>query len=125
MHRIANDVICHRNFANERLQRAHIVLREGSLDRRDEIGSCLTNDGKFLGFAGIVDEDVEHETVELGLGERIGPFLLNGVLRGQNEERLGEFVPLTTDRHLRDAGADPPLHRPAALSGAGVQQFAG
>ena len=32
--------------------------------------------------------DLEHEAVELGFGQRIGAFLLDGVLRGQHEKRL-------------------------------------
>ena len=39
---------------------------------------------------GIVDEHVEHEAVELRFGQRIGAFLLDRVLRGQHEERLGQ-----------------------------------
>ncbi len=37
---------------------------------------------------GIVDDHVEHEPVELRLGQRIRPFLLDRVLRRQHEERL-------------------------------------
>ena len=33
----------------------------------------------------------EHEPVELRLGQRIGAFLLDGVLRGQDEERIGQL----------------------------------
>ena len=47
---------------------------------------------------GIIDEDVEHEAVQLGLGQRIGALLLDGVLRGQHEERLGQPVPLRRRR---------------------------
>ena len=49
---------------------------------------------------GIIDPDVEHEPVELGLGQRIRPFLLDRVLRGQHEERLGQRMPPAADRHL-------------------------
>ena len=42
----------------------------------------------------IIDEDVEHEAVQLGLGQRIGALVLDGVLRGQHEERLGQPMPL-------------------------------
>ena len=49
---------------------------------------------------GIVDEDVEHEAVELGLGQRIGAFLLDRVLRGQHEERLGQRCRVPPDGDL-------------------------
>ena len=41
---------------------------------------------------GVVDVDVEHEAVELGLGQRVGALLLDGVLRGEHEERQVERV---------------------------------
>ena len=54
----------------------------------------------FLGRRRIVDLDVEHEAVELGFGQRIGPFLLDRVLRGDGEERLGQGVGRLPDRHF-------------------------
>ena len=48
----------------------------------------------------IVDLDVEHEAVELGLGQRIGAFLLDRVLRGDREERLGQRIGRLADRHF-------------------------
>ena len=48
----------------------------------------------------IVDLDVEHEAVQLGLGQRIGPFLLDRVLRGDGEERLGQRIGRLADRHF-------------------------
>ena len=54
---------------------------------------------------GVVDQDIEHEAVELGLGQRIGPFLLDRVLGRQHEERVGQPVALAADGDL------PLLHR--------------
>ena len=45
----------------------------------------------------IIDDDLEHETVQLGLGQRIGPFLLDRVLRAQDEKRLFQNVVLAGD----------------------------
>jgi hypothetical protein len=42
----------------------------------------------------------EHEAVELGLGQRIGAFLLDRVLRREHEERLGQRVVLAPDGDL-------------------------
>src|SRR3712207_8454681 len=36
--------------------------------------------------------DVEHEAIELGLGQRVGAFQLDRVLRRQHEERAFELV---------------------------------
>ena len=40
----------------------------------------------------MLDHDVEHEPVELGFRQRIRAFELDGVLRGEHEERLFERV---------------------------------
>ena len=44
--------------------------------------------------------NLEHETVDLGLGQRVGTLLLDGVLGGHHEEGLGELEGLVTDGHL-------------------------
>ena len=44
--------------------------------------------------------DVEHEAVELRFRQRIGALLLDRVLRGQHEERLGQRMPRAADGHL-------------------------
>ena len=53
----------------------------------------------------VADLDVEHEPVQLRFGQRIGSFLLDRVLRGDGEERVGQLVCLASDRNL------PFLHR--------------
>ena len=58
------------------------------------------DDVQLLVLAGIVDQDVEHEAVELGLGQRVGSLLLDRVLGGQDEERIGQAVPLAAHGHL-------------------------
>ena len=57
-------------------------------------------DAFFLLEAGIIHLDVEHEAVELGLGQRVGAFLLDRVLRGDDEERLRQVVGLLADGDL-------------------------
>ena len=48
----------------------------------------------------ILDEHLEHEAVLLGFGQRIGAFLLDRVLRGQHEERVGQLVADAADGDL-------------------------
>ena len=48
---------------------------------------------------GIADGELHHEPVELRLGQRIGALLLDRVLRGQHEERLGQHVRLPRRGH--------------------------
>ena len=70
----------------------------------DTFGLCdrgrQPDDVELLLLVGVVDQDVEHEPVELRLGQRVGPFLLDRVLRGQDEERVGQPVPLAADGDL-------------------------
>ncbi len=55
-------------------------------------GGGEADDVVFFLFAGIVDKYVEHEAVELGLGEGVGAFLFDGVLGGHDEKGFGEAV---------------------------------
>ncbi len=50
--------------------------------------------------AGIADPDLEHEAVELCLGERIGPLVLDRILGREDEEGLLEAVRGSADRDL-------------------------
>ncbi len=51
------------------------------------------------------DLQLEHEAVHLRLGQGVGAFLLDRVLRREHEERVGQGMRLVADRHL------PLLHR--------------
>ena len=50
--------------------------------------------------ARIVHVNVEHEAVELGLRQRVGALLLDGVLRGDDEEGVGQIVGRLAHGHL-------------------------
>ncbi len=52
----------------------------------------LRHDRDLVVLAEVVDDDVEHEAIELRLGQRIRAFELDRVLRGQHEERLVERI---------------------------------
>ena len=49
---------------------------------------------------GIAELDREQEAVELRFGQRVGADLLDRVLRGDHEERLGQRARLAVHRHL-------------------------
>ena len=51
------------------------------------------------------------KAVKLRFGQRIGAFLLDGILRGQHKERLFEVVGLSGGRSLR-APAWPAARQP-------------
>ncbi len=64
-------------------------MKIGSIGSGSAVVVCAH--GRHLVVLGqVVDHDVEHEPVELGFGQRIGPFHLDRVLRGQDEERLAQ-----------------------------------
>ena len=60
---------------------------------------------EFVGTRWVADLELEHEAIDLRLGQRVGAFLLDGVLRRQNEERLLELERLVANGDL------PFLHR--------------
>ena len=63
-------------------------------------GRHAVEDRQFLFLAGVGQLQLEHEAVDLGLGQRIGAFLLDGVLRGQDQERLLQRVAGVADGDL-------------------------
>ena len=54
----------------------------------------------LLGARRIADLELEHEAVHLRFGQRIRAFLLDGILRGEHEERFVELVGLVADGDL-------------------------
>ena len=48
-------------------------------------------------LVGILDDELEEEAIELRLGQRVGAFHLERVLRREHEERLLELVGLLRD----------------------------
>ena len=58
---------------------------------------AISNSSSKFGY---LHEDLEHEAVLLGFGQRIGAFLLDRVLRGQHEERVVEAVADAADGDL-------------------------
>ena len=63
-------------------------------------GRRRLDDLELLVLGRVVDAHLEHEAVELGLGQRVGAFLLDRVLRGEHEERLGQLVAHAADGDL-------------------------
>ena len=57
-------------------------------------------DGTFLGARGVADMHLEHEAVELRLGQLVGALLLERIHRGEHEEWVGQFVSLVPEGDL-------------------------
>ncbi len=73
---------------------------QGGRDLHGHIGRRSLDDLQFLLLARVFHERVEHEAVQLGFRERIGPFLFDGVLSGHHKKRLFQHVPFASHRHL-------------------------
>ncbi len=76
----------------------------GGEDRRQvrEDAARLPGDDLPLGLGrGVADVDPHQEAVHLGLGERMGPVILEGVLGRDHHEGSGERVGLVIQRDLR------------------------
>src|SRR4051812_17211980 len=58
------------------------------------------DDRDLVAVLGVADDELEHEAVDLRLGQRVGALGLDRVLRRQHEERLGDLVGLVPDRDL-------------------------
>ena len=60
----------------------------------------LVEDDDLLQRLRVAQPQAQHEAVELGLGQRERALVLDGVLRGDDEERLGHRVGRAVDRDL-------------------------
>ena len=98
--RVADDVIGHGHAAHDPLELENPGPIECRRYFRLELSRGAADDLEFLLLLGIIDEGVEHEAVELGLGQRVGSLLLDRILRGQHEERFGQPAALASGRHL-------------------------
>ena len=82
-----------------RLECLQVLERERltQLGLRDELP---LDDGQLLVVLRIVDEDLQHEPVDLRLRQRVGALGLDRVLRRHDEKRLRHRIGRVRDRHL-------------------------
>jgi len=50
------------------------------------LNRCRCYDGVFVFLIEVIDNNVEHEPIQLGFGQRVCPFQLDGILRSQHEK---------------------------------------
>lgn len=55
---------------------------------------------RFFFDRGVIDEQLEKKTVRLRFRQGVGSFLLDGILRRHDEERLGQRMGFPANRHL-------------------------
>ena len=113
-----HDVIGHGDFADDFLQFENLRAAEHGLDVGDEGARGARDDLPLLVAARVADFHEEKETVALRLGQRIGAFLLDGILRREDEERLVE-IRACCRRRSRAFPASPRAARPAFSAACG------
>ncbi len=99
----AGDVVGHRlgqmDAPREREQPRELVARDDGGDHRLDSDLAVQHDAlEHLGRVA-ADINLEQEAVELRLGQRVGALEVNGVLRGEHEERVGQRVRLAPGGH--------------------------
>ena len=67
---------------------------------RRRAGAHEVEDLPLLGARGVGDVQLEHEAVELRLGKLVGAFLVERVLRGEHQERVGQRIGRVADGDL-------------------------
>ena len=97
---VDEDVLGHGHPPHQPLEPGDLLGGERGGRLRSLVAGRPPEDLELLGGARIVHPDVEHEPVELGLGERIGPLLLDRILGRQDEERVGQGIGSAPGRHV-------------------------
>ena len=87
------------HLARRGLRLHELLGRQHLLDLRRVLERAV-HDRDLLAVGGIVDHGLEHEAVDLRLGERVRALRLDRVLRRQHQERMRRLEGLGTDRHL-------------------------
>ena len=67
---------------------------------RIETGIPVCHHLSLLFLAGIIKQDLQHETIELRLGQRIGAFILNRVFSREHGKNRRQLMSFAVDRHL-------------------------
>ena len=102
---VDKDMIGDRYLANQVLQFQDLLTSQRRFEFRLGLSGGLLEDREFFVGRRIIDDNMEHEPVQLGLRQRVGSFLLDRVLRGEHEEWLWQWVGACADGH------SPFLHR--------------
>ena len=94
--RVRDVDLARRGLGAQELVRAHDLLDR--LERMDD--ALRVEDRELLVLARVAELDAHEESVELGLGKREGPLVLDRVLRRHHQEGLGELVRRAVDGDL-------------------------
>jgi hypothetical protein len=82
------------------LRREHLLDARHGRQLEHAVTARVGGEHRRLGrLSGIAERDAKHETVLLGLGQRVGALVVGRVLCGEHQERLRELVGYALDRY--------------------------
>ena len=99
------DAVVDVNRADGLARPKHLARRYDGRDLRQLAARHAVHNQPLLVADGVIHQRLEHEAVNLRFGQRVRPFLLYWVLRGENQKQALEFVRRVADGYL------PFLHR--------------
>jgi len=88
----------YRNHADKVLEVEQLLGGGHGLNFGDARGRGQVHDFQFVAGTEVVEDGVEEEAVQLGLGQRVGTFEFDGVLCCQHEEGCGQRINVTPHR---------------------------
>src|SRR5262249_33416877 len=95
------DFLVHLDLAHLPLHADEVLGFEDLAERVNRMGALLAaEDLHLVGWRWIAQADVEHEAVKLRLWQGEGTLVLDGVLRGHDEERVGQAMRDAVDGDL-------------------------
>ena len=97
---VVDDVVRSNHLAHQHPRALDLFARGNRRRRRIMPGCRLRQDLLLVAGGRVVDDDVKHEPVELGFRQWIRALLLDGVLRGEHEQRPLQRVAHATNRDL-------------------------
>ena len=89
---VFNDIIWHRHATDSLLEGNYLLGRKQLLRVNRMVGRSLANNIHLFFERRVVEADIEHKTVELSFRQRIGAFLLDGVLCCEDKERVRQRI---------------------------------
>ena len=98
--RVVNHMRCSGHLTDEFLKSQNIFARKHFRDDGVDGGGSRLGDPELFIVRRIGNKDLEHETILLCFGKRVGAFLLNRVLRRKNEEGAWQEMARAANRHL-------------------------
>ena len=91
-HRVARDLLGDDHLPHQLLNLQDLGAGQHPLRRLGRHAGRLRDDAHLFVLGQVLHHDVEHEAIELRLGQRIGAFELDRVLRREDEERPLERI---------------------------------